>query len=73
MGFQGPTQDDTIANAAQVSWTAVVKVEGLNDHGERREVVGTGRDSNEAVRNAIDRLIDETGDDSWCMNEWGPA
>lgn len=83
MGFQGPDRNDLITThgiAGDQHWDAetggpvvVTKVDARNDHGDQCWVTGVGRDANEAVQNAIDRLIDETGDDSWVMNDWRPA
>lgn len=88
MGWQGPTQNELVKHCTcqMVSHNVKdcemhghmfrdvgVKVDARNDFGEKRAVTGFGRDTNAAVQNAIDRLVDETGDETWTMNEWRPA
>ena len=50
-----------------------VKVWAMNDEGETRAEYGYGWDANEAVADAIAFLIEETGDDTFAMNEWAAA
>lgn len=51
----------------------VVRVELLNDSGERRECTAAGLTVDQAVWEASAAAHLDTGDDTWAMNDWRPA
>jgi len=61
------TEDDD--EAGQIS----VRVELLNDDGDRLVVFGYGDTADEAVAAAEAKACEQTGDDSYVMNDWGAA
>jgi hypothetical protein len=50
-----------------------VKVTARNDDGDKEVEYGYGQTTDEAVRNALDFLIANTGDDSWVQDDWEAA
>jgi division protein CdvB (Snf7/Vps24/ESCRT-III family) len=47
-----------------------VEVEVMNDAGDVHYAFGTAPSVDQAVRDAVQEVIDLTGDDSYVMNEW---
>lgn len=47
-----------------------VEVEAMNDAGDVHYAFGTAPTVDQAIREAVQEVIDLTGDDSYVMNEW---
>ena len=47
-----------------------VEVEAMNDAGDIHYAFGTAPSVDQAVREAVQEVIDLTGDDSYTMNKW---
>jgi hypothetical protein len=47
-----------------------VEVEAMNGAGDIHYAFGTAPSLDQAVREAVQEVIDLTGDDSYVMNEW---
>lgn len=47
-----------------------VEVEALNDTGDSHVVLACGDTVEDAIDDAIARLVAQTGDDSFVMNDW---
>lgn len=52
------------------SVTLSVEVEAMNDAGETQHAFGRAQTVDQAVREAVQEVVDLTGDDSYVMNEW---
>ena len=50
-----------------------VYVDARNDAGEARQAYGWGPTADEAVEAAVEGIRNETGDDSYVMNDWEAA
>jgi hypothetical protein len=47
-----------------------VEVEVINDEGDIHYAFGTAPTVDQAVRDAVNEVVELTGDDSYVMNEW---
>lgn len=71
--------EDQIGRQAADEWSdrhapwLTVRVEALNDDGDKYIGYGRGATSDAAVENAIDTIRRKTNDDSFVMNEWSAA
>lgn len=58
---------DGVASALTI---VSVEVEVMNDDGDVHYAFGTAPSVAQAVQDAVQEVIDLTGDDSYVMNEW---
>ena len=60
----------TVGDSQPAESIVSVEVEVMNDAGDIHYVFGAAASVDQAVRKAVQKVIDLTADDSYVMNEW---